>query len=59
VAGFVAKHGGPLKGLGEAAARGFERDPTTPGFVRDRLHAERLGRQAGRVANSILNELDD
>ena len=58
IAGKIAKDGGPLKGLGEAAARKIESDPSTPGFVQDRLCAERQGRQAGRIIDSALDEID-
>jgi len=59
IAGKISKDGGPLKGLGEAAARKFEKDKDTPEFVRDRLKAERYGRQIGRGVDSALNEIDD
>ncbi len=59
IAGKIAKDGGPLKGLGEAAARKLEDDADTPGFVSDRLKAERYGRNIGRGIDSARKEIDD
>jgi len=52
VAGKIAEDGGPLRGLGEGLAKKCESESGTPGFVRDRLRAERIGREIGRVIKS-------
>lgn len=56
IAGYGVGHGGPLRGAFEGAARKFERDSSTPGFVRDRLRDERCGREAGRIVKSMVRE---